>query len=52
MGLGARYVVGKNISLKVSHEITQLGFSKQVLDTTDKINPKYSVTSLGVAYNF
>jgi len=52
MGLGARYVVGKNISLKVSHEITQLGFSKKLLDTTDKINPDYSVTSLGVAYNF
>ena len=52
MGLGARYVVGKNISVKLSHEINQLGFSKKVLDTTDKINPDYSVTSLGVAYNF
>jgi opacity protein-like surface antigen len=51
-GLGAKYDVANNISLNFSYEISQFSLSNDVTNTTDKINPDFSVARVGVAYNF
>ncbi len=51
-GLGLKYDLTKRFSLNASYEIVQFGLSNDVFNTTDKINPDFSVAKLGLAYNF
>ena len=51
-GLGAKYLIDKNISLNIAYKINKARKSNDIFNATDCFKPEYKVLEFGILYNF